>query len=48
VTRAKRHVIIIGDTAVLSRMVANNRSQRRLSGLKEKLKAMSGMADARP
>ena len=37
ITRARELLIIVGDDQVLARMVANNRQQRRYSGLRWRL-----------
>jgi exodeoxyribonuclease V alpha subunit len=39
VTRAKKRVIIIGEEYVMERMIRNNKSINRMSGLREKLSA---------
>ena len=39
VTRARELLIVVGDDAVLGRMVANDRQQRRYSGLRWRLRS---------
>ena len=38
ITRARRLLILAGDDAVLAQMAANNKQQRRYSGLRRRLK----------
>jgi exodeoxyribonuclease V alpha subunit len=45
VTRARKMVVMVGDEAVLSGMVANKRENLRYSGLSDKLKLYAGNAD---
>lgn len=45
VTRARKMVVMVGDEAVLSEMVANKRENLRYSGLSDKLKFYAGYAD---
>ena len=39
VTRARELLIVVGDDAVLGRMAANDRQQRRYSGLRWRLRS---------
>ena len=43
ITRAKELLVIVGDDSALSRMVANDKQQRRYSGLKWRLKNSDSM-----
>ena len=40
-TRARELLVIVGDDAVIRAMAANDKQQRRYSGLRRKLKEMS-------
>jgi len=42
VTRAKELLIIVGDEEAVAQMVANNRPQKRYSGLKARLLDLLG------
>ena len=48
VTRARELLVVVGDDAALSRMAANDRQQRRYSGLRWRLKNGTGGRNSLP